>query len=537
MKKLKFLLVASLACVGIGFASLGARAANHGDETHYVVSTTTNPNDTATYDFSGGDGTKLAVNDTFANQIVVERAGKQWQWHTSGYASIKNATWLVPVPAESAGECVYSGQTNSDVTRLYNLEDANKTVVTSVKLADFSDGNVKIPFTQENIVTVNEKTYLRFSEHAGTELKPKALKITLTTGAFAASAETVDVTYKDGEWSATETVVKGKTADCAPTRWGYTLAGVYTDEACTAAYDKASAVNGALTLFTKWTPWGTDIIADANVLDVTLMPKAFEVFGGNAMEEVTELTGTIYTMLPGASFLSNKATLPGSHGSATHAIKTGGSANASNHSNGLAINFPSAGTLTLCAKTASSGKTPVLSLFDDASAVASAAEGAPADVAELTINVPAAGKYYLGSGDGSVYLYYVAFVAAPVTSADVAVQWDDDVAKTNLRVLGTLNNVSDVSKLGDVKVKIALNKADNSTMVAEKLLSTVYTSISGLSGQGYGQQADTYYAVVILTEVQKLISDLGAVSLDITLEFVYDGVTYSDSLHLDVAQA
>ncbi|MDE7161361.1 MAG: InlB B-repeat-containing protein, partial [Anaeroplasmataceae bacterium] len=386
----------------------------------YKVTTTTNTNDTATWDYSATSATKnYATGDILTGGVTLGAMGGKATKGAAGYLDVYTKTTGVaggvisfPVPAGSAGTATLVAQGNQSTRCLYLNADANKKIASSVS-------GDSVTFTADDI-TDGYLVFTAFEEASGksnTEVKMVSFSIVLTTGEFEATAELVNVTFHDGESVLTvEEVAKGSAPSYVPTKWGYDFAGVYSDAELSTEASLSAVVNENTDLYVKWTPWAAGVIADANTLDFGLMNKGAAVFGSRATGNV-HLEGTSYSMLGGSTSFAASAKACGDLGSSENAIKTGGSLSVSESKNGMILHASNSGKLALWVRSGSSGKSVVVSVLGPNELDLSTTDKFDGENPALAeINIPAAGDYYFGSTEGSLWIHHISFVADPEPS-------------------------------------------------------------------------------------------------------------------------
>ncbi|MDE6656643.1 MAG: hypothetical protein K2J85_06610 [Anaeroplasmataceae bacterium] len=415
MKKIKGLLVAFVALFAFTIAMVKVSAAEEEFGT-YKVTTTVNANDTATWDYSATSATKnYATGDVLTGGVVLGDMGGKVSKGAAGYldvytkgTGVAGGVISFPVPAGSAGTATLVAQGNQSTRCLYLNEDADKKVASKV------DGD-SVTFTAEDI-TDGYLVFTAFEEasnKSNTEVKIVSFSIVLTTGEFEATAELVNVTFHDGDSVLTvEEVAKGSAPTTVPTKWGFDFAGVYSDAELTAEASLSAVVNENTDLYVKWTPWAESVIADENTLDFNLMNKGAAVFGTRATGNV-RLAGTSYSMLGGSTAFAASAKTCGELGAGENAVKTGGSLSVSESKNGMILHASGAGKLALWVRSGSSGKSVPVSVLGNDLDLSTTTTYDGTDPALAEINIPAAGDYYFGSTEGSLWIHHISFVPAP----------------------------------------------------------------------------------------------------------------------------
>ncbi|MDE7385395.1 MAG: hypothetical protein K2M84_06520 [Anaeroplasmataceae bacterium] len=464
MKKIKGLLFAFVGLFAFTLVMVKANAAtDYGKDSgfDYVVSTTTNENDTATYDILPEAQVVLEANDTIMGKIIFETVASAK--FTTTNASLKvGDQWLVPVPAGSAGKIEYNASSTSN-NRNYALKDATGTTTKEVACAK----PAVIDFAATDIVTVSGGTYLRFGVVGG-ELKPTSIKIVLTTGSFEATAQRFEVSYfVPGEDAAfaSEEVEGGETALGKPGKWGFNLKGLYTDAELTTPWDKV--VTAACNVYCDLEAWDASVIGDGKKLTPALLAKAAELLpvSGN-----TEVPGTIFTILDRGTYADTALTVNGVQ--ASKVINTGGAFSTKDNARGLAFEATAPGKIKVYLNGNNTER--VVSLYtspteENQEALASETVAATKDEALLVeFNVPEAGTYAIG-GSGTVHIFAAEFVASSVELYQERVAVD---AVENIRLVAVVENVDNLSDLSLV-LKCALFDADKDLTEAAKLATTV----------------------------------------------------------------
>ncbi len=545
MKKIKILLMSAMlaltivAVLGLGLKASAATAHDYGD---YKVTKTKYENDTANWDFTKTTtDTTLATGDTINGGILADvtngsvkaRPGYYDVYSSTSEINQAGGKMYVPVPAESAGKILVTSTGDNASRHLYVNGDATKVIANSTTASSYT-------FTSTDITTKDSVTYLELvgwcTDAKKKEIKIASIQVVLTTGAYPATAKLYNVTYHDGAKTTVEEVEEGTAIANIPTKWGYDLKALYTDEALSQAYEQSTPVTSDLNLYTDWTAWAEGTIKNPNVLDLELMQKGLDVFNVVAMASDTALEGTNYTLLSGSTAFAASAEAIGEHGTSTAAIKTGGAMTDKNFKNGVALKATGAGTLTVYIKS-SNTEARTLDVYTETSALHSTGSTAK-DIAPLTVEIPEAGTYYIGAA-GSIYMYYIEFVEAPAVNAKLAAQFADDTTKTDLRLLGTLEGIEDLAQLTNVKFVLTLKKADGSVVAEnrEVAVSTLYREVTGL--EGFAAAENTYYAVFVITELQAVVTNLAGASIEASLSYTYNGeaktVSMNNAINLIVA--
>lgn len=181
----------------------------------------------------------IDLNNGFATTLITTADGSQL---TAGIlGGIKGAPL---VSAQADGTYVYFTVNYGETSDFVNYTSGGG--VYRYKLGDAEASGVFSATGHYNCcdspIACDSKGNLYYINDSGTLFKLNAgMKVSFNTG----EGSKVDFQTTAANGSVT------KPAD--PTREGYTFAGWYTDEACTEAYDFATAVTSDLTLYAKWT--------------------------------------------------------------------------------------------------------------------------------------------------------------------------------------------------------------------------------------------------------------------------------------------
>lgn len=515
MKKIKGLLFAFVALFAFTLAIVIGNAAEVKFGT-YKVTTTTNPNDTATWDYSGVVATTFAEKDVLTGGVVVDDTGKTGQAtkgiangldvYSGNPASSKGGTILVPVPAGSAGTFTLYTQGNQS-SRLLRLNDGTeKTVASQV-------AGKNLTFAAEDITTSGSSTYLSLtgfdSTGANKEIKISKMVVTLTTGAYEASAELVNVTFHDGDnVLKVEEVEVGSVPSYSPTKWGYDLEGVYTDEGLTSPANLTTPIEAATDLYAKFTPWAEGTIKDPNVFDLDMMSKGNDVFGAGTTGEVA-LEGTNYTLLGGNTTFAASAKVVGEFGTSTYALKTGGNLNKDTRQNGIRLDASNSGTLTVYARSGSSIKNVPINVIGTSTLASEEIGGT--DVVAKEFRLEEGGSYFIGSTSGSLWIHYISFVADPEPSTEFFVQTGYNDEGTEL-VRGIMiceyvsqTEIEESFTQGQMKVEIydsetLLLDITDLLIIANRLTNKGETYVAEVNGSPYefGVKDNTLYVVAVI---------------------------------------
>lgn len=463
MKKIKAFIAAF---IGV-FACAAAVKANAAEQPYgvYNVTTTTNANDTATWDYSG-----ISAKTEFSESPVVltggisvakaGNTGKKVKVDTDankgGYLDVycgnSQDTFghelSIPVPVGSAGKITITTLDSKVNRRLY---------LDSIMGAPYVESNNKgasLDFTSDMIT----EGYLVFgainmsgvgNDETGTnrEVKIKSIKVTLTTGAYEASAANRKITFYDGSTVLKEEIVAEglETTYNNPGKWGYDLEGVYSEPEFINKVTLPLTVGATdVNLYAKFTKWAEGTIKNPNILDLDMMDK-----GLNCGCDNEELTGTVYTVLKGGVFEAKRESVEGYENKSTAAFKTGGqlSVNSTEQKNGLKLNASNAGKLVLWVKNSNSKERSVdvkYGDFTDLKTISSDTKCVNTELRKITLNLPEAGDYYIGCSAGSIYFYYVEFQPQPQQSVTLTSETGYNADGTELvRVIFTVENTTE----------------------------------------------------------------------------------------------
>ncbi|MDE5856269.1 MAG: hypothetical protein K2H06_04385, partial [Anaeroplasmataceae bacterium] len=422
----------------------------------YKVTTTTNTNDTATWDYSATSATKnYQTGDVLTGGVVLGAMGDKATKGAAGYLDVytakngnaKGGVISFPVPTNSAGTFTLITSGDQSTRCLYLNDDSSKTVSSVSE----SKGGSSMTFTAADI-TDGHLVFAAYETNSSatkaTEIKIVSVKIVLTTGEFEATAELVNVTFHDGDSVyAVEEVAKGSAPTTVPTKWGYDFAGVYSDAELTAEASLSTVVNEATDLYIKWNPWAESVIADKNTLDFSLIDKGTAVWGTRSTGAVN-LTGTSYSMLAGSTAFAASKKACGDLGTSENAIKTGGSLSVSEEKNGIILHASNSGKLSIWARSGSSDKSVIVSVLgsNDVNLSTTNKIGGT-DATLVEIDITAADDYYIGSTEGSLYIHYISFVADPVASVELYQERVAVDAVENIRLVAVVENVKNLSDL------------------------------------------------------------------------------------------
>lgn len=539
--KFKALLAAFVGLFAFSAVAVGVNAADY-ELGSYKVTTETNENDTATWDFTGNTAdTTLTKGDVNLGIIVDDTNGSvkvrvgYFDPISSSTQNTAGAVFYVPVPSGSAGTITFEGN-GTNKTRYVYLNDDSTRSIQNIKAADVNSSlDVSENFTASDITTnptVNGKeysgTYLKFvtycTDGKSKEFKTNRILIKLTSGSFEATAQLFNVNFMDGETLLhLEEVESGKTISYTPTKWGYDLEGIYTDSSCTIDFDVNTVITEEKVLYTKWTAWDNTLFNDPNTLDLTLMGKGYSVFGVSLTKADTKLTGTNYSLLSGNTAFESRKAQVGSIGESTAVINTGGKMSKDNLKNGISLEASSAGVLTAYILSSTSGTPYALDCYNSNGLVTSSSKAGGSGVEQVTLNIPSAGTYYLGAG-GSIKIYYVSFTPV-VLNYQVNEEYKDSegatvAAGSQIRFVGTINCLT-ADTLAAAKATLKLTLGEKAAKVD---ITSVYTSVAIGGELTFEAATNVYYVVFIISGLEKVAAgQVLTAQLDVTV----GGTTYS----------
>ena len=338
-----------------------------------------------------------------------------------------------------------------------------------------------------------------------------------------------DVNFYDGEDLVhTDSVIEGGKAasfSYAGSRWNYNF-----DKWLDSNDEEFDFANTTITsetnLYASYVAWGTDVIADSNTLDLSLMTKGYQIFGTGTSSSDRVLEGTIYTLLKGNTCYASTSTTVGDLGKSTAAIKTAGGLN--NHQNGVSLTVEKAGTLTLWAKNGSSGSR-TFGLYKDGNTSSAVDTDSVSDLAEFTLDIPEAGTYELGSTAGSVYFYYISFVEtvemADGTSAGVFAE--KNTTGDTIRFVGGISGISDLANIESIELILKLNDKATKKQI---FLTTCYTSVEGASVDCPAADG-VYYVIYRITGAETLT---GTITDQLKVTFTDGSTTLSTAVEFNL---
>lgn len=468
MKKIKGLLFAFVALFAFTLAMVTANA--DVDFGLYSVNTTANANDTAIWDYSSVNAATFINEDILSGGVIVSNEGNtntSTKWVKGGKDEAKGGfldvysgaaadglggTIYVPVPSETAAGTftMWTLDTKDGGTDwralLVNGDKENK--ISSKNLAAGGDSYT---FTADDLTDFEGKFYLKlvgWSNAASKEVKITKMQIVLTSGAYAAAAANYDVKIYDGETALFDNkMTEGTTITYKPIKWGYDFVGFYSDAELTQSYNVATPISGNTTLYVKWNAWPAGTIASSKRLDLNLMAKGYDTVGNVNPGQVLSL-GETYSLLAGNTVFEadgGEKTID-DLGKATHHIKTGGAIKAENNTNGLLLNATGAGQLVVYAKSGSSSSARTIDAIPTTGSTIHS-ETVSDTIIKVTLDIPAAGTYKIGSEAGSVLIYYVDFVQSSVELYQERVAADD---VEHVRLVAVVENIEDLSDLSFV---------------------------------------------------------------------------------------
>ena len=281
------------------------------------------------------------------------------------------------------------------------------------------------------------------------------------------------------------------------------------------------------TLTAQWI--STDItVYDSNVLTNGMINELYtsSIITDTKITEQFDINDSIYSVLNNDSIVADKKTISSELGDSSHAIKSGGQFN--NAKNGLGINAPSAGKLTVYARV-NGTNTYKGQLFNSSYTKIDETENTAtsAAVVAFEFDIDAAGQYYFGNTAGGFYIYYASFVVVPTTE----IYWQtgtDSNNKTDLvRVIGVIENVEDGFANID-NVTLTYTKSGAST-VTTQTITTLYTAIMdgenaySVGNVSFGLETGTYYVVFVFDGYEAFHE--AKKSMDITINVYANGNT------------
>lgn len=339
-----------------------------------------------------------------------------------------------------------------------------------------------------------------------------------------------DVNFYDGEEIVhTDSVIEGGKATAfsyAGSRWNYNF-----DKWLDSNDEEFDFANTTITsetnLYASYVAWGTDVIADSNTLDLSLMTKGYQIFGTGTSTSNRVLEGTIYTVLKGNTCYASTKTTVGDLGTSTAAIKTAGGLN--NHQNGVSFTVSNPGTLTVWAKNGSDGSR-TFGLYKDGDTSTAEDTASVSSLAEFTLDISAAGTYELGSTAGSVYFYYISFEEEPTIADDVTLtfdaQYNELVAadSTKLRFIGTIDGVaySDYANISKIEFSFTFNGKDR-TVEVSKLYKSIVNNETTIKAAGDNKM----YVIYQLNNINKTAyQGLALTNCKFTVTFTDDSTVF-----------
>ena len=287
-----------------------------------------------------------------------------------------------------------------------------------------------------------------------------------------------------------------------------------------------------LTLTAEWID-PTITVSDANILTNGMINELFtkNIVGNTKITKGFNINDSIYTILENDLINADVKTISSELGKSTHSIKSGGKFN--NAKNGLGINAPESGKLTVYARANGSNGTEYAGqLFNSSYAVVSTTEykADTAEVVAFEFTIDTAGQYYFGNEDGGFYIYYAEFTPNEIAAAaTITVDAEKNSDGTQLRFITTLEGV-EVSKVASIELVLYKDSvAEANKNKGHLYMTSVYTSIAN-AGSTYATKTNKYYGIVKLTNAKSLKS------VATTLYFNAI-VTYTDGSQASMATA
>lgn len=458
MKKIKAFIAAF---IGV-FACATAVKANAAEQPYgvYNVTTTTNANDTATWDYSGISA-KKEFSETpvvLTGGISVAKAGNTGKKvkvdtdaNKGGYLDVYCGSsqdifgheLSIPVPVGSAGKITIT-TLDSKVNRRLYLDSIN-----GAPYVESNNKGASLDFTSDMITegylvfgAINESGTSKDETGTNREVKIKSIKVTLTTGAYEASAANRKITFYDGSTVLKEEIVaEGSETTFKPVKWGYDVEGVYTEPEFTNKVTlPLTAGTTDVNLYVKFTKWTDFTVQNEDILDFDLISKGVNFYGEDNAPGEVQLTET-FTLLSKCKFGTGTATC-GDLGTSGNVIKTGGKLEISKEAGGIKINATKAGTLTVWAKTGSNGDVRDITLYQGETQIGT--YNTSDDATEFTFDIPAAGTYYLGSEKNGITIWYVSLTEQPQQSVTLTSETGYNADGTELvRVIFTVENTTE----------------------------------------------------------------------------------------------
>ncbi len=515
MKKIKAFIAAF---VGV-FACAAAVKANAAEQSYgvYNVTTTTNENDTATWDYSGVSERKEFTENlvVFTGGISVAKAGNTGKkvrvdadtskgGFLDVYCGNSQDTFghelSIPVPDGATGEVTITTLDNKANRRLYldsnegslYLESSNKGASLSFTDDMITDGYLVFGAINKSGVGNDETGTNR-------EVKIKSIKVTLTTGAYEASAANRKFTYYDGSTKLKEEIVaEGQKTTFNPLKWGYDVEGVYTEPEFTNKVTlPLTAETKDVNLYVKFTEWTDFTVENKDTLDFSIINKGTSFYGAdNAPGVEVELTET-FTLLTKCQFAVTTAAC-GSLGGATNGIKTGGDLDVSKNECGIKIEATGACVLTVWAKSGKSGEVRDISLYQGSTQIETYNTGDKA--AEFKFNIPEAGTYYLGSNKDNIVIWY----ASIASSYNMTKESTYNADGTELvQVIFTVENMTKEAFLSEIEgakilVKGTTKLTDGFDVTQHFVSVDKLVNADGSVFKTYDQKENTFYFACVI---------------------------------------
>ena len=205
--------------------------------------------------------------------------------------------------------------------------------------------------------------------------------------------------------------------------------------------------NSAVTLTAQWV--STEITVDnSNILTNGMIDELYtsSIITDTKITEQFDINNSIYSVLINDSIAVDARTISSELGKSTYAIKSGGNFN--NAKNGLGINAPSAGKLTVYARVNGSN-TYKGQLFNSSYTMIDETENSTDKnaVVAFEFDIDNAGMYYFGNSAGGFYIYYAKFVPEVTVSAfqqEAENQVINEKAATYIRFIAIISNADEV---------------------------------------------------------------------------------------------
>ncbi len=514
MKKIKAFIATF---VGV-FACAAAVKANAAEQPYgvYNVTTTTNANDTATWDYSGISGkTEFANNPVvFTGGVSVAKAGGSKKIKVDadaskgGFLDVYCGTsqdkfgheLSIPIPDGASGDVTITTLDTKTNRRLYLDSNEDSLYIESNK-----DG-ASLSFTADMITdgylvfgAINKSGVGNDETGKDREVKIKSIKVTLTTGAYEASVANRKVTFYDGSTKLKEEIVaEGQKTTFNPIKWGYDVEGVYTEPEFTNKVTlPLTAGTNDVNLYVKFTEWTDFTVANEDTLDFSIINKGTSFYGAdNAPGVAVELTET-FTLLTKCKFGATSA-ICGSLGTATNGIKTGGKMDVSKNEGGIKIEAKGACVLTVWAKTGTTGDVRDISLYQGSTQIETYNTGDKA--AEFKFNIPEAGTYYLGSNLNNITIWYASIASSYNMTKESTYNTDGTEL---VQVIFTVENMTEDAFLAEIEgakilVKGTTKLTDGFEVTQHFVSVDKLVNADGSVFKTYDQKDNTFYFACVI---------------------------------------